>query len=100
MEERPRGQKGESKGRREMFYSSGLVQVSEDLSHKARDGVEDLEDSVRFLSYCKKHRQSKTERGTLTQRIASSKQELGYYPPINSSGCARTGKALVLGGLL
>lgn len=71
--------------------SSGYVlEVSEDLSHKARDGVEDLEDSVRFLSYCKKHRQSKTERGTLTQRIASSKQELGYYPPINSSGCART----------
>ncbi|MCO5593668.1 hypothetical protein L7F22_047684 [Adiantum nelumboides] len=64
--------------------------VAEDSPNKLRNGVEDLDEPVRFLSYCKRHRQLKLENGTPSQKSAASNQDSGYCPPKNCSGCART----------
>lgn len=54
---------------------------------------EDKEDQcIRLLSFCKRHRPPSHERVATDERVGQATPRCSdYVPPINPSGCARTG---------
>ncbi|WCJ41500.1 Histone-lysine N-methyltransferase ATX2 [Euphorbia peplus] len=52
---------------------------------------EELDQCIRLLSYCKKHKQPSNERPVTDERITRSAHRYSdYIPPLNPSGCARS----------
>lgn len=58
---------------------------------------EDENQCIRLVSFCKKHKQPSNERKMVDKWIGGKLHQCyDYIPPINPTGCARTGMPLVI----
>ena len=63
-----------------------------DRVHAAPLDEDEEDQSIQLLSFCQKHRPKSTENMLSDKRVVQKEDEHAeYIPPINPSGCARTG---------
>lgn len=84
-----------------MLISLSLSLITAKLEDEDRLHLLSVDDDVegqciRFLSFCKKHKQPSNDRSAAGDRIGRTVRRCSdYTPPSNPSGCARTGMLML-----
>lgn len=75
-----------------IYYFHFLQLEDEDRLHLLSFEDDEENQCIRLLSFCKRHKQPSNDRSSAEDRIARTVGQVSEFsPPVNQSGCARTG---------